>query len=88
VRWRILKRDPIKKRFPAHYAELNVVERFVPIAFRLLRGDRVPGHFGRDPISRNWRTRSVPRCSPSSSGRNVDLLFLGYAMLLLSKARA
>jgi hypothetical protein len=31
--WRYLKEDPVKRKFPARYAELNVVERVVPIAF-------------------------------------------------------
>jgi hypothetical protein len=34
--WRYLKEDPIKKKFPARYAELNVVERIVPVAFALV----------------------------------------------------
>jgi hypothetical protein len=31
--WRYLKDDPVKKTFPARYAELNVIERFVPFLF-------------------------------------------------------
>jgi hypothetical protein len=34
--WRYLKEDPIKRKFPARYAELNVVERIVPIAFAIV----------------------------------------------------
>ena len=34
--WRYLKKDPVKKKFRVRYAELNVVERVVPVAFGLL----------------------------------------------------
>jgi hypothetical protein len=31
--WDHLKGDPVKKKLPARYAELNVIERVVPLAF-------------------------------------------------------
>lgn len=34
--WRYLKDDPVKKRLLARYAELNVIERIVPVIFALL----------------------------------------------------
>jgi hypothetical protein len=34
--WQFLKQDLLKKRMPARYAELNVVERVVPIVFALV----------------------------------------------------
>jgi len=34
--WRYLKKDPVKKKMMARYAELNVVERVVPLMFAFI----------------------------------------------------
>jgi hypothetical protein len=34
--WKYLKEDPVKKKFPARYAELNAIERVVPVVFAVV----------------------------------------------------